>query len=310
LATFSKGPATRRASSASGNKPEARERFTHVLPDGTEYPGGKGGNKDNGLHVPLILSWPGKIPRDSARNIRIYQGLVDVTDIYPTLCEAVGITIPNPHAIDGISFWPQALGAPGEARQAIYTWYNGNNPATDLSKTLRYAFSKNFKRYAPHANFPQGRFFDLRTDPFEMAGDRKVKVAWVHYHHSGLDISQLDEVQRAAYEELGRVVTAHDYVPVNGLNITARDFTIYVGTSVPLKCEVLPTEATRQNIIWESSRPAVATIDKFGVLTAHAPGSTRISVYSWDDAAPVASSLPQTYSRDGIQDSIEILVAD
>lgn len=134
--------------------------FIHVLPDGTEYPGGKGGNKDNGLHVPLILSWPRTIPRGQDRKIRSYSGLVDVTDIYPTLCAAAGITIPNLQAIDGISLWPQALGAPGEARQVIYTWYNG----------------------------------------------------------------------------------------------------------------------TRQNIIWESSHPAVATVDKFGVGTAHTPGTTRISV--------------------------------
>ena len=73
--------------------------------------------------------------------------------------------------MDGISFWQQALGAPGEPRQVIYTWYNANNKATDQSKLMRYAFNKHFKRYAPHANFPEGRFFDLRTDRLEQAGD-------------------------------------------------------------------------------------------------------------------------------------------
>jgi len=285
-----------------------KEPFIHVLPDGTEYPGGKGGNKDNGLHVPLILSWLGKIPHGTARDIRSYQGLVDVTDIYPTLCEAAGIEIPNPSAIDGISFWPQATGAPAQAREVIYTWYNGNNPVTDQSKLLRYAFNKEFKRYAPHANFPEGRFFDLRSDPLEMAGDRRVKIAWVHYHHSGLDITQLDDVQRAAYEQLGRVIKDHRYVAVTGLHIEGPNAPMKVGSSVTLDCQIIPAQATRQNVVWESSDPELATVDKFGVLTAHAPGTVKVTVYTWDDACPVAANVPQSYARHGVRDSIEAVI--
>ena len=285
-----------------------KEPFTHVLADGAEYPGGKGGNKDNGLHVPLILSWPRRIPHGSAHAIRSYQGLVDVTDIYPTLCEAAGLTIPNARAIDGISFWPQVMGAPGAAREVIYTWYNGNNPATNLANTLSYAFTKDFKRYAPHANFVQGRFFDLRSDPLENAGDRRVKVAWVHYHSSGLDIGHLDPEQRAAYEQLGKVLAAHDHVPVTGLTIEAPARRVTPGQAMTLHCEIQPNRATRQNVIWESSDPEIASVDKFGRLTGHRPGKTRITVYSWDDAFPTAATLDPTYSRHGIHDSIEIVV--
>ena len=152
-----------------------KEPFTHVLADGTEYPGGKGGNKDNGLHVPLILSWPGKIPHNSAHAIRSYQGLVDVTDIYPTLCEA-------------------------PARRVI------------------------------------------------------------------------------------------------------------AGQALTLHCEIQPDRATRQNVIWESSDPEIASVDKFGRLTGHRPGKTRVTVYSWDDAFPTAATLNPTYSRHGIHDTIEIVV--
>ena len=231
-----------------------------------------------------------------------------MTDIYPTLCDAAGIAIPNPNAIDGISFWPQVLGAQGEPRQVIYTWYNGNSPPTDLSKTLRYAFTKDFKRYAPHANFPRGRFFDLRSDPLEMVGDRKVRVAWSHYHRGGLDLDKLDADQVAAYEELGTEIEAYRHVPVTGLRITCNQSSIEAGTSVSMQCQIMPAGATRQNIIWESSDPSVATVDKFGVLTAHAQGIARVSVYSWDDAYPVAANVPNTYSRDGVHDSIDITV--
>jgi len=286
-----------------------KEPFTHVLPDGSRYPGGKGGNTDNGLHVPLILSLPGKIPAGKAKAIRSYGGVVDVTDIFPTLCQATGVAIPNPAAIDGISFWSQALGAKGEPRQVVYTWYNGNSPSTDLTKTLRYAFNKEFKRYAPHANFPKGRFFDLRNDPLEMADDRKVKVAWAHYHRSGLDIDKLDARQRVAYKHLGKVIESHRHVPVSALRITSKHNSIAVGTSVALQCRVLPAKATRQNVIWESSNPSMATVDKFGVLKAHAPGTVKIKVYSWDDAYPISANATKTYSRYGIQDSIKITIA-
>lgn len=281
-----------------------KESFTHVLPDGRLYPGGKGGNKENGLRVPLIFSWPGTIPTAPRGQLRTYQGLVDVTDIYPTLCAAAGVTIPNPAAIDGIDFWPQVLGAGGEPRAAIYTWYNGNNPATDLSQVLRYAFNKEFKRYAPHVHFPAGRFFDLRTDPMEEAGERKVKVRWVHYHKSGLDLDNLTSDQQAGYEELGRVLEAHAYVPVTGLEIVGPTRSLKVGESLTLSYEIAPQQATRQNIIWESSDPTVLSIDKFGQVTAQAPGRARITVYSWDDAYPVAANVAQTFTRDGIQDSV------
>lgn len=285
-----------------------KEPFIHVLPNGAEYPGGKGGNKDNGLHVPLILSWPGTIPKGSHGQIRSYPGLVDVTDIYPTLCAAAGLSIPNAQGIDGISFWPQVLGAAGEARQVIYTWYNGNNPATDQSQVLRYVFNKQFKRYAPHAHFPEGRFFDLRTDPLEEAGDRKVKVKWVHYHRSGLDLGQLTSVQRAAYDELGKVIDAHRHVPVTGLQIVKPQSGLCVGDSLALQCRISPGHATRQNLIWESSDPAVVSVDKFGTVKAHKSGRAMITVYSWDDAYPVAANLPRTFSRTGIQDSLNLSV--
>ncbi|QDU89195.1 Choline-sulfatase [Pirellulimonas nuda] len=288
-----------------------KEPFTHVLPDGTQYPGGKGGNKDNGLHVPLVLSYPGVIPSapDGTR-YRSYAGLIDVTDIYPTLCEAAGIAIDDPGAIDGVSFWPQATGAAGEPRRHIYTWYNANNEWSDPSIVMEYAFNKRFKRYAPHANFPTGRFFDLRTDPLETAGDRQVKVAWAHVHRSGLDRAELDAEQKGAFDELQAIIDANAYVPVAGLKISSGGFSTAPGETRRLQCRVTPPSATRRNVIWESDDPAVASINKFGELTPHKPGSARISVYSWDDAYPLAARSAQAFSRQGVSNSIRVTVAN
>ncbi|MFC7337288.1 sulfatase-like hydrolase/transferase [Haloferula chungangensis] len=280
-----------------------KEPFIHVLPDGREYNGGKGGNKDNGLHVPLVLSWLGKIPES-----KTYDGLVDVVDIYPTIAEAADVEIPDKPKIDGISFWPQATGKPGEARKVIYTWFNGNQPIEDHTKLLKYAFTKDFKRYAPSKLFPEGRFFDLRSDPLEDAGDKKIKTGWVHYQSSGLLLEALDQEQKAAYLALGKVIDAHDFQHVEGLKITTGNHQLKKHESKQLAWEILPADATRQNVIWESSDPKVASVDKFGVLHAHAPGEVKVTLYSWDDAMPQASGNAPTFRRDGLRDTIAVTV--
>lgn len=285
-----------------------KENFVHVLPDGSEYPGGKGDTKDNGLHVPLVLSYPGVIPAANNGQYRSYDGLVDLTDIYPTICEAAGIEIPNPNAIDGISFWPQAIGADGESRDVIYTWYNGNHPYTDESTTLRYAFNKHFKRYAPHKGFPGGRFFDLRTDLLEQSGDHKVKVGWWHDHHSGLNVSKLDPEQQAAYKKLGRVIEEHCHVPVTRLKIRNGDISLAKGMSVDMDVDIIPNNATRQNVIWHSSDPAIASVDKFGKISGHQSGKVKLSVYSWDDAYPSSNNKKATFDSKGISDSVSVVV--
>ena len=59
---------------------------------------------------------------------------------------------------------------------------------TDTTKLVQYAQEIDFKRYAPDENdppnFPQGRFFDLRTDPLEL--------------YSGLDLAAHTGCRRAS----------------------------------------------------------------------------------------------------------------
>ena len=136
-----------------------------------------------------------------------------------------------------------------------------------------------------------------------------ILVAWVHYHHSGLDVSKLTDEQRVAYEKLNQVIKTHRHVPVTELNITSKNLAVDVGDSVAMRCEIVPAQAMRQNIIWESGKPAVVTVDKFGIMTAKALGNARIFVYSWEDVSPVAANLTETYSHNGIQDSIKVVVS-
>jgi len=285
-----------------------KETFEHVLPNDSIYPGRKGGTTDNGLHVPLIFNQPGKIKGGKNNKLNRYDGLVDVTDIFPTIAEATSIEIPRKEELDGISQWPQVLGKKGEPREVIYTWYNNNQMYTSNEELLIYAFDKNFKRYAPCTEYPNGRFFDLRTDPLEHVGDTVVERRFKVMLHSGLDTLKLDKTQNKAFQRLGKVIEQHNYVPVKSLLIVPESNSCKVGHVMKLTCNVSPENATRKNIIWESSNPKVATINKFGELKGLNSGEVIISVYSWDDAFPVSANREETYFKNGIKSEIHIKI--
>ena len=278
--------------------------FSYTLEDGSVFIGAKGQSKVNGQQVPLILSYPGSIAAGST-----YDGLINLTDLLPTLCELADINIPHKEEIDGISFWPQVTGNQNEAhRENLYTWYNANRAMADQSKLITYAQEIGFKRYGPDTNYPMGRFFDLRTDPFERAGAQKVKFDWNNWHHSGLDISKLTEVQRAAYDRLGAVLESNAYRPVSAVKIVAPRSRLKINESIFLQKLISPQDATMRSVIWESSDPEIARVDKFGNVTARQPGVVTISLYSWDDERPVADGKNAVLTRSGLSDQITLSV--
>ena len=282
----------------------SKAAFSYTLEDGSQFIGAKGQSKVNGLQVPLILSYPGIIAAGST-----YDGLINLTDLLPTLCELADINIPYNEEIDGISFWPQLTGKHSKAhRENLYTWYNANRAMTDQSKLITYAQEIGFKRYGPDANYPEGRFFDLRTDPFEREGAQKVKFDWNNWHHSGLDISKLTKVQRAAYDRLGEVLIKNAYRPVSAVKIVAPSSHLKINESIALQKLISPQDASMRSVIWESNDPTVAMVDKFGNVTARQTGNVTISLYSWDDERPVADGKSASLSRDGISDQITLTV--
>jgi arylsulfatase A-like enzyme len=285
-----------------------KEIFTHVWPSGDEYPGRKGGTADNGTHVPLIFSQPGTIQPTRDRPYREYTGIVDITDIFPTIADATGITIPRADDLDGVSFWPQVMGETEPHRDHVYSWWNGNDPVEKTDKLLRYSFTNDFKFYGPTEEFPAGRFFDLRTDSLERAGDDYLERKWKVRLYRGLDLNKLTDEQRIAYEQLRKVVASNDYVPVNAISLVQNDLGVAVGEDHQLDYAITPINATRNNVIYHSSNPEVATVDKFGTVRGLRPGTATISLYSWEDARPLATNLATTFRRDGMSDSLLITV--
>lgn len=282
--------------------------FEFTAEDGTVRRGGKGFNRDKGEHVPLIFSWPAGIDRGDGR----YAGIFDATDFYPTVLDICGVALPNPDKIDGVSVWPYITGqADGHHRQSIYKWYNHNQAHQDLTNALGYAQTPDFKLYAPHDIYPRGRFFDLRTDREEAAGAKGKKIRWEHHFHAGLDLDNLTPEQQDAFDRLSKVLAEKAYTPVKALDIfPARVEPLRVGARQPLVCHITPSDATKNNVVWVSSDSSVASIDKFGEVTAHKPGTVDITVYSWDDADVMAAGPRKAaYRTDGIRDVVKIRVA-
>lgn len=115
--------------------------------------GGKGTTTAAGMHVPLIVNWPGKL------SPKVSDALVDSTDFLPTLLDAAGVESPTDLTLDGHSFLPQLREDIASPRQWIYSWYSprqGND-----RKVREFAFDQKFKLYRT------GEFFDLSQDVSE-----------------------------------------------------------------------------------------------------------------------------------------------
>ena len=116
--------------------------------------GGKGTTTAAGMHVPLIVNWPGKTAAGT-----VCADLVDSTDFLPTLCAAAGVPMPGGLKLDGRSYLPQLRGEKGDPRPWVYSWYS---PRQGNDTTVReLAFNQRFKLYR------SGDFFDLGADRAE-----------------------------------------------------------------------------------------------------------------------------------------------
>ena len=94
--------------------------------------------------------------------------------------------------------------------------------------------------------------------------------------------STLDESVQATFEI--EVIEAVEIVTKKpeSVEVFASEQEIYEGSILMLIATVYPNEA-EQNVIWESTKPEVATIDQTGKVTAVSEGTTYIIAYSQVD---------------------------
>ena len=74
------------------------------------------------------------------------------------------------------------------------------------------------------------------------------------------------------------VTVVEKIVPVESVNLNKTALTLEIGTNELLAATIAPATATTKSLTWESDKPAVASVDIAGRVTAVAAGSATISV--------------------------------
>lgn len=83
----------------------------------------KGWLYEGGILVPGILEWPERIPRSRTTDVAAVT-----TDVVPTLCDLLGLHLPEGRPIDGVSLVPLIDGTMSERDSPIYFWSYDTRP--------------------------------------------------------------------------------------------------------------------------------------------------------------------------------------
>jgi arylsulfatase A-like enzyme len=96
--------------------------------DNRPFRGNKFSAFDGGMHVPMVMNWPGVIPKGQLRH-QIGSHL----DLLPTFCAAAGAPVPADRTLDGFDALPMAVSDAESRHDAIY-WSSGGQLAVRRGK--------------------------------------------------------------------------------------------------------------------------------------------------------------------------------
>jgi len=118
---------------------------------------GKGRLYEGGIRVPLVVRWPGKIAAGATSD-----AVVGCIDLYPTLLELAGLTVPAAQKVDGVSFAQVLRGTGALTRDAYFTWFPHLVPGVAVRK----GDWKLIRRFTERPEDYEGLFelFNLKDD--------------------------------------------------------------------------------------------------------------------------------------------------
>jgi arylsulfatase A-like enzyme len=116
-------------------------------------------NFENATRVPLMISAPGMKAAGKKSD-----GLVELVDIYPTLCELAGV--PMPDNLEGVSFAPLLNRSELPWKRAAFSQYPRGGVMGYSMRTGRYRFTSWQDREAPHVRRAV-ELYDHVRDPDE-----------------------------------------------------------------------------------------------------------------------------------------------
>lgn len=135
---------------------------------GRPVPGGKGTMAEAGCRAPFFTRWVGQV----SPNRRV-PALVDFTDIYPTMLELAGASMPEGHVIDGVSFADPLLGFGGQGQRKWMMAMGGRTAhlrdgrvVPELPYAPRVLRTQDYKLWID-ANGQPERLHHLPSDPTE-----------------------------------------------------------------------------------------------------------------------------------------------
>ncbi|MDR1564458.1 MAG: Ig-like domain-containing protein [Oscillospiraceae bacterium] len=123
-----------------------------------------------------------------------------------------------------------------------------------------------------------------RTDP----GDVLMHDAYTHTVQ-GVELflnstaaQNLQFVTVSEFFEIKNTLSLPAAKSVTGISLTPNTLTIDTGDSAKLEAEVLPVDATNAIVLWYSENPAIASVDKNGLVTGLSKGVTKVYALSAD----------------------------
>lgn len=186
---------------------------------------GKATSFEKGVHVPMIVYWPGKEPGRSC------NALVQNTDVYPTILDAAGINPSPDYVLDGVSMVPLFTDPEKAIREFIFTENGFTRSVTDgKNKYIALRFPEklvkkmesgeighvpSYVRAWPQAHsaiamnafpnyFDQDHYYALEDDPYELNNLFKDNEA----------SSELEELKAALEEHLKTFDHPFDLNPI------------------------------------------------------------------------------------------------
>ncbi len=92
--------------------------------DNTPFKGAKGSVYEGGMHIPFLVSWPGKLPAG-----KDYTQPVISLDVFPTAAALAGAKIPDDVKLDGVNILPFLNGEKKGAPHERLFWRTGGGAA-------------------------------------------------------------------------------------------------------------------------------------------------------------------------------------
>ncbi|MBN1597504.1 MAG: Ig-like domain-containing protein [Bacteroidales bacterium] len=111
---------------------------------------------------------------------------------------------------------------------------------------------------------------------------------WRTITASDIDLNAGTQVMRVCMD--GTDFNIHEFsfiqvstdIPVTGIDISPPDINLITGNTQQLSSTIIPSDATNQNVIWNSSDPLIASVNSSGIVTANAEGLVAITVITED----------------------------